>query len=359
MNFRYKQLSISRRMPLLRPLYKPSDILRFVVVFAVIIFLFNQLLVPPPPPRTPFSPHPLEEPYYCQGDFGYSNLSLPEIQSRRANFSEINQFVYISKANRACTSRSHVFLLILVKSAAGHFRKRRYIRNTWGNDARKRGHVVVFLLGYNQEDSVFVNYENEMYSDTIQQNFQDSYQNNTLKIKMAFDWIVNFCKSAQYILLVDDDMYVNIRNAIHFISGLNKNNNSYLYSGYFIREPFPDRDPESKHYISEQQYPFHCYPPYIAGASIFLNQHTIQRFFTVMPYIPYIPFDDVFIGFIAQKLRINPSNNKLIRLGKNSFQPHRASEIRCVISQHGYEIDFMFRIAYNTTNSQIDTVFNK
>jgi hypothetical protein len=352
MNFRYKHLGSSRQMSLSRLLNKPSNILLYIVLFAAMVFLFNHLLIPPEMPE----PRPLEQPYSCEKDFGYSNLSLEEIQSTRTNLSEINRYVYTFKTNGACTSRSQVLLLILVKSSAGNFRKRRYIRTTWGNDARKRGHIVVFLLGYSEIDNVFVKYENEMYNDIIQQNFQESYYNNTLKIKMAFHWIRHFCQSAQYVLIVDDDMYVNIRNTIYYISGLNKRKNTHLYSGYFIQEPFPDRKIDSKHYISEQQYPYYCYPPYIAGASIFLNQHTVERFFHVMPYIPYIPFDDVFIGFLAQKLRISPSNNKLIRLGKNSFQASRAGDIRCSISQHGYEIYFMFRIAYNTTHSQIDSV---
>ncbi|XP_056016189.1 beta-1,3-galactosyltransferase brn-like [Ostrea edulis] len=256
------------------------------------------------------------------------------------------------------TSSKVLLLLVLVKSKAGNFRKRRYIRDTWGKDARKRGYKVAFLLGYSKLDKVFVDYENEFYGDVIQQDFRESYHNNTHKIKMAFDWVVNYCKRAQYIIIVDDDMYLNIQNAVGYISQAGVGEDRYLYSGYFLQEPLPDRYVKSKHYISEEQYPFDCYPPYIAGACIFLNQHAVQGFYGVLPYIPYFPFDDVFIGFLAQILRIKPLSNNLIKLEGTPLHIDEINEIKCIISQHGYNVDSMFYIAYNSTHSQFSAVEN-
>ncbi|XP_061187613.1 beta-1,3-galactosyltransferase 5-like [Saccostrea echinata] len=332
------------------PRFQLSVILQYILFLTVIIFVLNNTstLPPPPPPTIDF---------YCEKEFGYSNVSLDEILSGKANSLNINNFKYIYNANKTCKRFSTTILLILVKSAAGNFRKRRFIRETWGKDAKKRGFRVSFLLGYSDSDKVFVDYEHEFHKDIIQQNFQESYANNTYKIMMAFDWILNYCKLARYILIVDDDMYVNILNTINFILQADVEKNKYLYSGYLIPKPLPDRVFESKHYISEEEYPFLCYPPYIAGASIFLNQYTVENFFNVMPYIPYIQFDDVFIGFLAQKLHINPSSsNALIKLGDNSFQDNKANEISCIISQHGYEVGYKFRIAYNTTHTHVKTL---
>jgi hypothetical protein len=281
------------------------------------------------------------------------NMSLKEFQSSKVNPADINRFQYIFNPDGMCKTNSKVLLLILVKSSARNFRKRRYIRDTWAKDARKGGYKVAFLLGYSKMDKVFVDYENEFYGDIIQQDFRDSYYNNTHKMKMAFDWVIKYCKHAQYILIVDDDMYVNIPNAVGFFLGAGISENDYLYSGYFLQEPLPDRSIESKHYISEEQYPFDCYPPYIAGASIFLNQHSVQGFYSVLPYMPYFPFDDVFIGFLAQILRIKPLRNDLIKLGGSPLQVDKIDEIKCMISQHGYNMAYMFRIAYNSTHSQL------
>ncbi|XP_062587495.1 beta-1,3-galactosyltransferase 5-like [Saccostrea cucullata] len=332
------------------PRFQLSLILQYILFLTVVIFVLNNTSTLPPPPIN-------TNEYYCEKDFGYSNVSLDEILTGKANSLNINNFTYIYNPNKTCKKYSRTTLLVLVKSAAGNFRKRRFIRETWGKDAKKRGFRVSFLLGYSESDRVFVDYEHEFHKDIIQQDFQDSYANNTYKIMMAFDWILKYCKRASYILIVDDDMYVNVLNTINFILQADMDRHNYLYSGYLIKEPLPDRNNESKHYISEKDYPYLCYPPYIAGASIFLNKNTVNQFFNVMSYIPYIPFDDVFIGFLAQKLHIKPSSNSLIRLGEHSFKDDKANEISCIISQHGYEVGYKFRIAYNTTHTHVKTSF--
>lgn len=261
-------------------------------------------------------------------------------------------FTYIRNAMKTCGSNSEVYLLILVKSAIVNFRKRRYIRETWGKDARQRGFKLAFLIGFSAFDGVFVERENKFHKDLIQQNFVDAYVNNTHKIKMALSWIAEYCTQAKYILIVDDDMYVNVPNTISYIKRADISPNEDFYSGFLVAEPFPVRQPDSKHYISETRYPFTCYPPYIAGGSILLNKYTVEQFVRVMHYIPYIPFDDVFIGFIAQKLGIEPSQNAYISLKESTTN---ANEINNFISQHGYNTDMLFQIAYNNTHMQMKT----
>ena len=54
-----------------------------------------------------------------------------------------------------------------LKSAVGKFKKRRIVRETWGNDAAKRGYRQVFLLGYNKNDDIFVNFEKKTIFDHL------------------------------------------------------------------------------------------------------------------------------------------------------------------------------------------------
>ncbi|XP_019921453.3 beta-1,3-galactosyltransferase 5 isoform X3 [Magallana gigas] len=293
------------------------------------------------------------QPYECKEDFGYGKASLEEIISGTAQQLDHPNFTYIRNANKTCIPNSDVILLILVKSAVGHFRKRQYIRETWGKDARKRGFKIAFLLGFSKFEDAIVGIENGLHEDLIQQNFEDSYVNNTHKIKMALSWISEYCKQAKYILIVDDDMYVNIPNTISFILQEAVSPDEDFYSGHLIPEPYPDRCLKSKHFISKTQYPFACYPPYIAGGSILLNKYTVEQFVRVMQFIPYLPFDDVFLGFIAQKLGIEPTNNAYISLEERTTN---ANDIKNFISQHGYNTNILFRIAYNNTHMQMKTV---
>lgn len=289
----------------------------------------------------------------CKEDFGYANASLEEIISGTAKQLDHPHFTYIRNANKTCIPNSEVFLLILVKSAVGNFKKRQYIRETWGKDARKRGFKLAFLLGFCKFDDAIVGIENGLHEDLIQQNFEDSYVNNTYKIKMALSWIAEYCKQTKYILIVDDDMYVNIPNTISFILQAAISPDEDFYSGHLVPEPYPCRNLKSKHYISKIRYPFACYPPYIAGGSILLNKYTVEQFVSVMQFIPYIPFDDVFLGFIAQKLGIEPSKNAYISLEESTTN---ANDIKNFISQHGYNTNILFRIAYNNTHMQMKTL---
>ena len=50
--------------------------------------------------------------------------------------------------------------------------------------------------------------ESEKFNDLIQQDFTDTYYNNTLKTCMAIKWINNYCSNSKYYLLIDDDFYL-------------------------------------------------------------------------------------------------------------------------------------------------------
>ena len=78
-------------------------------------------------------------PFICKEDFNYSQTSFEDIQSGVAKPLSYTHYACTLNSNRTCLPHSEVYLLILVKSAVGNFRKRRYIRETWGNDARKQG----------------------------------------------------------------------------------------------------------------------------------------------------------------------------------------------------------------------------
>ena len=67
---------------------------------------------------------------------------------------------------------------LFLKSANGKFKKRRIVRDTWGNDAAKRGYRQVFLLGYNKNDDIFVNFEKKQYlTISFKIKIQDTYEN--------------------------------------------------------------------------------------------------------------------------------------------------------------------------------------
>jgi beta-1,3-galactosyltransferase 1 len=133
----------------------------------------------------------------------------------------------ILEPRNICQSNiEEIFLLIIVTSSPQNFLERHTIRETWGNTSQenyqiyqkfnepfiekfltKNWHVLVdlmfkkftvkiaFIVGLTDQEDVQarINRESEMYGDLIQENFQDSYNNLTLKSLFLLKWVKNNC----------------------------------------------------------------------------------------------------------------------------------------------------------------------
>ena len=258
-------------------------------------------------------------------------------------------YSYIMNASSTCSDLPEVYVITLVKSAAGNFKQRHFIRQTWGNDARKKKLRLLFLLGYSKDDQFMVEYENNTHGDIIQQDFHDSYYNNTVKVTMALNWVTRFCKNAKFIQICDDDMYLNFQNILGFLEDKKQSGKFHLYAGYLIREPTPDRNLESKWYIHPSHYTFDCFPPYIAGGYVLMNLRTAIAFKGIIPYIPTLPFDDVYMGIVSQKLSIIPSSINTLDVSR--FLTSR-EKVKCLLALHDYKTLEDFAYAYNITHNR-------
>ena len=97
-----------------------------------------------------------------------------------ADVEPINLFAYTyTKTSRLKCHElvGNVKLLLVVKSALGHFELRQAIRETWGNeqlDVIRR----VFLLGSGPDEDIQrrIDQEDELYHDIVQSSFIDDYR---------------------------------------------------------------------------------------------------------------------------------------------------------------------------------------
>lgn len=278
--------------------------------------------------------------YKCHEEYGYP-----------LNDTVVNPhpYKYITNASSTCADIPEVYVITLVKSAAGNFKQRHFIRQTWGIDARKKRLKLLFLLGYDIDNQFMVEYENRVHGDIVQQDFHENYYNNTVKVTSALNWVTTFCKHAKFIQIVDDDMYINFQNVLDFLEEKKQSDRFNLYAGYLIREPIPDRVIESKWYISPSNYSFDCFPPYIAGGYVLMNSRTVREFQKIIPYIPPLPFDDVYFGIVSQKLDIFPSNINTLDVSRSLTAREK---VKCLIAIHDFKTlqDFMY--AYNVTHNR-------
>ncbi|XP_062607286.1 beta-1,3-galactosyltransferase brn-like [Saccostrea cucullata] len=235
-------------------------------------------------------------------------------------------FSYIINPEKTCLS-STVTLVILVKSAASHMENRDAIRKTWGN-IPDPAIKVVFLLGSSEFNPIIIK-ENDFHHDIIQEDFQDDYRNNTYKTIMAFRWATTYCSSARFLLFVDDDFYVNLPNLLFFLVKLTSNVS--LLSGYVLPMSEPFRDKSSKWYVPFEDYPFHRYPPYLAGGAIIASMDLVQQMTAAFPYVKYLVIDDAYLGIVANKLGLHISHNRKIT-DKHCQDWRLRSKIAC----HGF-----------------------
>lgn len=81
---------------------------------------------------------------------------------------------------------------------------------------------------------------------------------------MGFKWAVHFCSKVKFIFKTDDDVYINIPNALRIV----KANEQVLYSavgGECLNKSKRDTDPASKWHITPEETPSDYYPGHCSG----------------------------------------------------------------------------------------------
>ena len=125
-----------------------------------------------------------------------------------------------SKVNGSRHRRS---LFVSVISGPNNFERRATIRRTWPAHLRNQTNLnhpldVVgfgFLVGLTNNDSVVqqkVKEESETFGDILQVNMIDRYVDLSVKLASLFNWVDTYCPRVDFVLKVDDDVYVNVHN---------------------------------------------------------------------------------------------------------------------------------------------------
>ncbi|XP_069104558.1 uncharacterized protein [Argopecten irradians] len=206
-------------------------------------------------------------------------------------------------------------ILVLVKSFVGNVEIRVAIRSIWEkvNDPYM---AMVFMLGEyprnNNGRRWPIDKENKIYKDIIQENFADSYFNNTLKTIMGFNWAVKHCPQADMLLFHDDDYYVQYTNLSLHLREVLTVNKTDIFSGSLAVKARPYRNRGERWFVTVQQYPFDVFPPYVGGGAYTVSADVAKKFYMAFPHVKYLNFDDVYLGIVARKIGITPSSDMLL-----------------------------------------------
>lgn len=199
---------------------------------------------------------------------------------------------------------SETFIVILVHSAPGNWRKRNVIRDTWGQqDSRAR---LFFLLGAvnTTSEQHHIRQENDIFQDIIQGNFLDAYRNMTYKHVMALKWFVYNCPKLKYLVKTDDDVFVNTPAVYNFLEQSGDKRN-FLFCYKLDASPVK-RSYRSKWRVSTKEYSGWYYPQYCPGFSIIYSADVVYRLYQEAQRTRYFWIDDVHVtGTLAQQININ------------------------------------------------------
>jgi hypothetical protein len=211
------------------------------------------------------------------------------------------------------TDSKYMTLLIVVPSIPSHSNVRNAIRKTYGSYSNKSfviDHInievtvkLMFLLGkdgdVNTERSV--QNESKVYNDIVESDFVESYKNLTRKMLIALKWVSIYCSNIDFLLKVDEDVFVNIPNLANELHKRLYGIKGAVY-GYINQRASVHRS--GKWAVSKDEFPLSYYPNYASGNSYVISGNIITDMFITSEYIPYMPIEDAFItGCLARILR--------------------------------------------------------
>ncbi|XP_071111050.1 beta-1,3-galactosyltransferase 1-like [Haliotis cracherodii] len=214
------------------------------------------------------------------------------------------QFVVNSEVCSSSGVPQSVYVVAIVPSKPSHFQERQAIRETWGSQFNKNEKLkLIFLSGLAEEiTNMQLSSERETFFDVVQANFIDSYKNLTRKTNAMLQWSKQFCSQARFVMKIDDDVFLDTDELLQTLLHLEVE--PRLIIGYIDNVERPNRDPSSKWYLSQEEYPFKQFPRFTHGPSYVISRDLVADLYEISRHAPRIHLEDVYVtGLCAHVAR--------------------------------------------------------
>lgn len=241
-------------------------------------------------------------------------------------------YQYVLNQPAACRGATP-FLVFMVPVAPQQAAERQAIRATWG--APRERTLTLFYAGLPEGGRASrvqeaLEEESGKHADIIQLNFQDSYQNLTIKTVMVMHWVATHCPNASYVMKVDADIFVNV---FYLMRRLRSRPRQGFITGSVISDGKPRRDTNSKWRVSEEAYPERSFPPYVSGAGYVFSADLAARISWASRFVRMIPLEDVYVGLCLQVLGVRPVYSFSLLPFRNLFELRKLEYNRCTYSR--------------------------
>lgn len=268
---------------------------------------------------------------------------------------DIARFEYEINSNKC---DSNINIVIIVTSYFGNVETRSAMRRAFPRKKLEEFRIKrVFLLGLAPKDryttqNAIVD-ESRRFNDLVQGNFLESYRNLTYKHVMGHKWVAERCRSAKYVIKMDDDIVVDLYKMRGDLLNFKWSNENTM-AGYILKNMKPIREPRNKWFVRSEEYDGAIYPVFLSGWFYITTPRISQSIFQLSHRVPYFWIDDVYVtGILADKLK-----TKHIEL--NGLFTVHPEFLRCCMNdliKFGYKCDFT--IGPNGGDNNLYYEFNK
>ncbi|XP_065214673.1 beta-1,3-galactosyltransferase 1-like [Planococcus citri] len=237
----------------------------------------------------------------------------------------------MTSVNFTCASNKPL-MLIIVCSEIGHVEQRKAVRETWAVAAQRNNMAVLFLMGIDTKKEIDheIIDENLKYGDIIVENFVDTYNNLTIKSIMMLKWINQNCLNAKFIMKVDDDVYINVRNVLKTIDSVKDADLAGFLLGKLYTHERPHRRLTSKWYMPKYMFADDLYPHYLCGVGYIMSSEVVRALYQESLKKELVYLEDLFItGICAKAAKLTPTDHlgfhffeHAVTVECNSIHPH-------------------------------------
>lgn len=202
-----------------------------------------------------------------------------------------------------------LFLVILVSSSAVAHKNRMAIRHTWGTDnALHRKWKTVFLIGEGNSAAVSdrISREAQIFGDIIQGDYNETFANKVFKIQSGFEWAATYC-DFKYLLKTDDDVFVNTRSLVSFLSGEGAPKTEFYFGNLMHGSPVL----RSGFYaVSKEDHPEDVFKDYLSGGGYVVSKDLVIKFTQMFDVVKPLKIDDAYIGKLAADIGVKPISTR-------------------------------------------------
>jgi hypothetical protein len=258
---------------------------------------------------------------YCQ----LEQLIIAFSKNESTMFPEHNFDSFPSTEDFICHPRFMIkpnvtLLIFYVYSTPGHYKRRRYIRQTWGGPKYYNKHgcevqvQLIFVVGLSdtlKSDIHVIHNEIVECNDILLINMMENYQRIVYKGMAALIWTHKYVQNRKdtYIFKTDDDIFINIHGLIYFIQRTLRHCDGAVIIGVKCHKVHlaVTRIESSKIAVPITEFPQSQYPYFCMGAGYLMSAKALVM---IVRWLrthtkPYLRNEDIFYtGVVAENLNI-------------------------------------------------------